>query len=453
VLVITALAVQVVLTAHTGVPAPTRFIRLASFFTIQSNVLVGVSAAVLALAPARDGALWRVLRLDGLIGISVTGVVYTTVLRGSQHLHGWALVTDAVFHYAVPLATVLGWLAFGPRPRCDLRTAAWSLAWPLAWLGYTLLHGWASRWYPYPFIDVTRHGYPVVLLNALVAAAVLASMAAAFWLGDAFLPGGRPVRVRRALVPVADPVVDEVQQPADDANDDRTPEGGPEAGDVERQLQLPGHPAGQPQQQAVHDQADQPEGEDVEQAAERLDDRLEHRVDDAEDQRHHDQGGDLLAVGGRAQLDTGHHPGGDGQRNRGDQHPDERTHAGIFARPRPARAVTDGDGLAAGHERPGHGTIGDGERNGGARGGSRAGGGGTAHHGYGLAGRLRRAHGRAPASPASPGRRHAAVTVAALAWRGAGRPPGRRRRGAGGRYFQRKCTNSRPKFLESFSTR
>jgi hypothetical protein len=161
---------------------------------VQSNILVGIAAVSLALAPGRDGRWWRVLRLDALVGISVTGVVYTTVLRTQHQLHGWAVVTDGVFHYLVPLATVAGWLAFGPRRRCDARTARWALAWPLAWLAYTLLHGYVTGWYPYPFIDVTRHGYGGVALNSLAVTAVLAVMIAVFWLGDAYLPGGRPRR-------------------------------------------------------------------------------------------------------------------------------------------------------------------------------------------------------------------------------------------------------------------
>src|SRR6266568_5022657 len=245
-------------------PVPTRFVRMFSFFTVQSNMLVAVAAFSLALAPARDGRLWRVLRLDALVGISVTGVVYTTVLRTQHPLHGWAMATDAVFHYAVPLAVVIGWLAFGPRPRCDARTVWWSLAWPVAWLGYALLHGSVAGWYPYPFIDVTRHGYGIVVLNALAVTAVLAVMAAVFWLGDAYLPGGRPRRPARSLPArslrarslraqprPASPLVlgfaaapaitapaiadEQVQQPPDDADDDRSPEGRPEPGDVEGQ--------------------------------------------------------------------------------------------------------------------------------------------------------------------------------------------------------------------------
>ena len=124
--VIAALVTQVVLISQpSAVPLGARYIRLASYFTIQSNMLIAVAAVGLALDPGRDGALWRGLRLDGLVGISVTGVVYTTVLRTGGQLHGWAAATDAVFHYAVPLAAVIGWLAFGPRPRCDLRTVPW----------------------------------------------------------------------------------------------------------------------------------------------------------------------------------------------------------------------------------------------------------------------------------------------------------------------------------------
>ena len=251
VLVVAALAVQSVLNVRSGtVPMPTRFVRMFSFFTVQSNILVAVAACTLALDRARDGRWWRVLRLDALVGISVTGVVYTTVLRTQQQLHGWAVATDAVFHYAVPLAAVIGWLAFGPRPRCDARTVCWSLAWPVAWLAYTLLHGYVTGWYPYPFIDVTRHGYGIVGLNALAVTAALVVMAAAFWLGDAYLPGGRPRPPARAL-PAGPPcqrpepsvigfaaapaIADEqVEQPPDDADDDRSPEGRPESGDVER---------------------------------------------------------------------------------------------------------------------------------------------------------------------------------------------------------------------------
>jgi uncharacterized membrane protein len=143
-----------------GAALPVRLLRVFSFFTIQSNVLVGLTSAQLALRPDRDGRVWRVLRLDGLVGIAVTGIVYSTVLARIHEPKGWEQVsTNFVFHYAVPVLAVLGWLLFGPRPRIDARVVAWSLVWPLAWFAYTLVHGRVSKWYPYPFVDAATHGY------------------------------------------------------------------------------------------------------------------------------------------------------------------------------------------------------------------------------------------------------------------------------------------------------
>jgi hypothetical protein len=173
-----------------------RVLRVASFFTIQSNVLIAATSAQLAVHPDRDGPLWRVVRVSGLVGIAVTGIVYSTVLARMHEPKGWEQTsTNTVFHYAVPIGAVLGWLVFGPRPRIDRRTVAWSLLWPVLWFGYTLLHGEIGGWYPYPFVSVTQHGYPRVLLNALAVTAVLGAVAAAFAFGDRLLrPAPQPLR-------------------------------------------------------------------------------------------------------------------------------------------------------------------------------------------------------------------------------------------------------------------
>jgi hypothetical protein len=92
--------------------------RVFSFFTIESNSLSAAASAILTRDPARDGAGWRVVRLDALFGITVTGLVYGTVLSRIHEPNGWQeTVTNAGFHYVVPIMMVLGWLLFGPRPR------------------------------------------------------------------------------------------------------------------------------------------------------------------------------------------------------------------------------------------------------------------------------------------------------------------------------------------------
>lgn len=162
-----------------------RLLRMASFFTIQSNILAAITSAQLARDPHRDGPVWRVVRLDALIGITVTGVVYSTVLARIHQPNGWQQYsTNTVVHYAVPIMMVLGWLVFGPRPRITQRLVWWSLLWPLLWFAYTLVHGAIDGWYPYPFVDVTTHGYASVLLNALLVTVVLGVVGALYAAGD-----------------------------------------------------------------------------------------------------------------------------------------------------------------------------------------------------------------------------------------------------------------------------
>jgi uncharacterized membrane protein len=202
VLVLAALAVQIDIAVQVpshppghavgllaGTAVGGRVVRVLSFFTIQSNVLSAITSAQLAIRPDRDGPVLRVVRLDALLGITVTGIVYSTVLARIHEPKGWQQVsTNTVFHYVVPIMMVLGWLLFGPRPRIDRTVLAWSLLWPVLWFGYTIGRGEATGWYPYPFVDVATHGYGRVLVNALLVTAVLGAVALLFALGDRRLP-------------------------------------------------------------------------------------------------------------------------------------------------------------------------------------------------------------------------------------------------------------------------
>jgi hypothetical protein len=142
-----------------------RLVRLLSYFTIESNLIVLAAEATLAFRPDWDGRRWRTLRLDSLLGIIITGLVYDIVLAGQVHLTGTALVLTIAFHYVSPWATLLGWLLFGPRPRIAWSTVGWAFVWPIAWIAYTFVHGHSSGWYPYPFLDAHTKGYVTALIN------------------------------------------------------------------------------------------------------------------------------------------------------------------------------------------------------------------------------------------------------------------------------------------------
>ena len=163
---------------HVGLAV--RFVRLLSYFTIESNLLVLALTASLVLDPVRDGPVWRVLHADALLGIIITGLVFATVLAGLVHPHGIAAWVNAGLHYFAPAWTLVGWLLFGPRPRLDWATIRWAFVWPLLWICYTFAHGAATGWYPYPFLNAHLHGYGIavrntggVLVLALIIVAIL----------------------------------------------------------------------------------------------------------------------------------------------------------------------------------------------------------------------------------------------------------------------------------------
>ena len=83
---------------------------------------------------------------------------------------------------------VVGWLLFGPRPRIERRTILRALIWPVAWIGYIMVYGRITKWYPYPFVDASTHGYGRVLINGLSVVVVLLVVTSIFWLGDQPLP-------------------------------------------------------------------------------------------------------------------------------------------------------------------------------------------------------------------------------------------------------------------------
>ena len=63
---------------------------------------------------------------------------------------------------------VVDWLVDPPRHRLPRWAVLAWLAYPAAYLGYTLVRCAIVDWYPYPFVDVAEHGYGRVLLNAAV---------------------------------------------------------------------------------------------------------------------------------------------------------------------------------------------------------------------------------------------------------------------------------------------
>lgn len=168
-----------------------RLLHFVSYFTVQANVAVFLAVLPLVRDPQHDGGSWRVLRLSSLIGIVITGLVHWFLLRPLLDLSGWSYATDKLLHVVVPVLALVGWLAFGPRPRITGRVVGLALIWPVAWLVYTLILGALTNWYPYPFVDVGQVGAGHVAISCTAIALAFFALSGLAWLADRRMPVSR----------------------------------------------------------------------------------------------------------------------------------------------------------------------------------------------------------------------------------------------------------------------
>jgi hypothetical protein len=158
-----------------------------SFFTVQSNIAAVAMLALLVVVRRPERAVWfEAVRGGVVFFIAVTGIVFALLLQGLQEeLQTTIPWVDTVVHRVMPLALLLDWLLEGPRHRLPRWVAAAWLGCLVAWLAYTLVRGAIVDWYPYPFVDVSRHGYDGVALRCAALSVVFVAGAAAFlWLGN-----------------------------------------------------------------------------------------------------------------------------------------------------------------------------------------------------------------------------------------------------------------------------
>ncbi|MDD2858280.1 MAG: Pr6Pr family membrane protein [Candidatus Nanopelagicales bacterium] len=144
---------------------PGRVFDYMGYFTQLSNLVVAIVMTLLWRNSARTSRLFAVLRLDSLIMITVTGLVFAIVLAPNADLVGWQYVSNSLLHYITPPLTVLVFILFGPRGMVRPRNVLPALILPVAWIGFALVRGAVIGAYPYGFIDVAVHGYGTVMVN------------------------------------------------------------------------------------------------------------------------------------------------------------------------------------------------------------------------------------------------------------------------------------------------
>ena len=160
-----------------------------SYFTNLSNIIVAIVFTMLARNPDRGGGVWHAVRMDSLVMISITGLIYAIVLAPDAQVEGLDIIVNALKHYIVPVMTVALWLIVGPRRQVTFASVFTAIVIPITWAAYTLIRGHFIAKYPYDFLNVVAYGLPAVLTNIAGVAALGIVLGLIFWVIERLLSG------------------------------------------------------------------------------------------------------------------------------------------------------------------------------------------------------------------------------------------------------------------------
>lgn len=159
-----------------------------SYSTVLSNLLAALVLVSLALRPSLvDSASFTWIRGVATLSMFAIGLFFIAWVSANP--------LDALKHAVGPTVILLDWLKEPPRHLSLTSVLSWLIA-PAAYLGYTLVRGAFTGWYPNAFLDPSSDGgyarVAGVSIVVLVGMAVVSLLLARF----AFIKRRSGARVR-----------------------------------------------------------------------------------------------------------------------------------------------------------------------------------------------------------------------------------------------------------------
>jgi len=160
------LVLHIQVTNGLGLPLAESLIRFFSYFTIQTNILAALVLTAFAIKASLDE--WLVhpfVRSAVAVYIAMVGITYHTLLRRLWEPKGAQWFADTALHTVMPVCYLLFWFACVRKAGLRWYDPLLWLIYPLFYLGFVLVRGKMSGFYPYPFIDAKTLGYAGVAAN------------------------------------------------------------------------------------------------------------------------------------------------------------------------------------------------------------------------------------------------------------------------------------------------
>lgn len=145
-------------------------VRFFSFFTILTNCIVFICSALLLF-----GGNFRISNFFSkattitaiTVYIVIVGITFNLLLRSIVDLKGLHSLVSEIFHTVVPILFFFYWLFYINLEKVSFKNILLWLIYPIVYEIFTLFHGIYTDFYPYPFIDATKLGFPTALLNGV----------------------------------------------------------------------------------------------------------------------------------------------------------------------------------------------------------------------------------------------------------------------------------------------
>ena len=159
--VVVSAAVGVILSAMASASTFMGGGRVFMYFTIQSNIAIGLICLIgglLLAAGRKPGNGWHVIKFMGTVSITLTGVVFCFVLAPTLGRYAWN-AQNILTHVVVPIAAIADFFVAGICGDLKWSDALYGTLPPLAYAVYAGI-GYAAGWefspgrnYPYFFLN------------------------------------------------------------------------------------------------------------------------------------------------------------------------------------------------------------------------------------------------------------------------------------------------------------
>lgn len=147
------------------------FSNSVSYYTFQSNLMVVLWLTLALFYKNRDSRpkfLASSVRGAITLYITFTFIIFATVIAPYYHPTGLALYTNYVSHYFLPIAFIIDWLFTEMEFEYEWKYIIYWLIYPLFYSIYTLIRGYFTGFYPYPFFDLNSISILRLIINIII---------------------------------------------------------------------------------------------------------------------------------------------------------------------------------------------------------------------------------------------------------------------------------------------